>query len=102
MSSTTVKLCTDLALSIELEGDQILVSLRDELTLSETHLCYHLAKVSRYHLQEGIVIAMRRLISQAVQERLISDCPGELTSLSTPPPAQLDTEFTLSWIELEL
>jgi hypothetical protein len=104
MNSTTVNLCRDLLLSIDLEGDQIVVTLRDDLTLNETQLCYPLSKVSRYHLQEGIVIAMRRLITQAVNEGLISGFPGEQMSLSRPTPAPCETlaSFTLSSTEPEL
>jgi hypothetical protein len=107
MNSTTVNLCTDLSLSISLDGQEITIRLRDDMTLNETRLCYPLTQtaISRYRIQEGLVIAMRRLISQAVQAGLISDSPGTPATLSSSiaePVSDQDTQFTLSGIDLEL
>jgi hypothetical protein len=104
MNSTTVNLCTDLSLSISLDGEEITITLRDDMTLNETRLCHPLthSAISRYRIQEGLVIAMRRLISQAVQAGLISDSPGTPAPLSKSTSDLSDPEFTLSGIDLEL
>ena len=81
-------LCRNLKLSVERlnETSQISVCLRDDVSLQETKLCYDVGDNTtnrRYHLREAMVIAMRRLISQAVDAGLISDYPGEHTSLKS-------------------
>lgn len=83
-------LCRNLQLSIELEdashGEQILITLANGLLMKEVQECYPVSTNTlnkRYHRQEAMVIAMRRLITKATDEGLISISRGVSTSLST-------------------
>jgi hypothetical protein len=102
-------LCRDLALTIimQVDPDRIQLVLRDDLSLSETQLCYPVSNAThqrRYHLREAMVLAVRQLIHQAVTEGLISDSPGGPTSSSKAPSPAWDGQgaLTLSMIDLEL
>jgi hypothetical protein len=89
-------LCRNVKLSIQRmeEGAQIRLVLRNDLTLNQVEICYQVTQREdgaqrRYHLREAMVIAMRRLVGQAIESGLISDSPGVLTSLksgTTKPP----------------
>jgi hypothetical protein len=74
------------------ETAQIRLCLKDDISLEEIRLCYDVGdntKDRRYHLQEAMVISMRRLVGLAIESGLISDSPGEHTSLKsgiTGPP----------------
>ncbi|SRR6266436_4826268 len=83
-------LCRNVKLSIERiqEGAQIRLVLRDDLNFNEVEVCYQVTQREdgsqrRYHLREAMVIAMRQLVSAAIQAQLISDCPGVFTSLKS-------------------
>jgi hypothetical protein len=81
-------LCRNLKLSIERldETSQIRLCLRNDVSLEEVDLCYDLGDNTldrRYHLREAMVIGTRRLVSLAVDAGLISDYPGEHTSLKS-------------------
>lgn len=92
-------LCRNLRLSIERldETSEVRLSLRNDISLEQISLCYGVTEKPdgsnrRYYLREAMVIAMRRLIDQALGARLISDCPGEYMNLKsgnieTPNPS---------------
>jgi hypothetical protein len=89
-------LCRNLKLTITRAeaGAQIQLKLRDDLNLKEVEICYPVTQREdgsqrRYHLREAMVIAIRRLVGQAIEAGLISDSPGVLTNLKsgiTGPP----------------
>jgi len=87
-------LCRNLKLTIELkkEGRQIRFTLRDDLSLQEVELWTELGDNTldrRYHIREGIIIAMRRVIAKAIESHLILDYPGAVsyTHLTLPTKA---------------
>jgi hypothetical protein len=83
-------LCKRLRLSIELRDapqneEEIVVRLTNDLTLAEIELCYPVGSNTqnkKYHRKEAMVIAMRRVIDQAVEEGLISVSRGVSMDLS--------------------
>lgn len=82
-------LCKKLKLSIEVNdaegGEQIQVTLTNDMTLEELVICYPVGTNTtqkRYHRREAMVIAMRRLISQAVEDGMILDSRGVSLDLS--------------------
>lgn len=97
-------LCRNVKLSIERleDGAQIRLVLCNDLTLNQVEICYPVTqredgKNRRYHLREAMVIAIRRLVGEAIQAGLISDSPGVLTSLKSgtiKPPAPSITFMT--------
>jgi hypothetical protein len=101
-------LAQDLKLSVELisEGEDQWVSIKlmDDLNLAEVQTDYLLTPFStndrRYHFREALVIAMRRLVGQAVVEGMISDYPGTHWIWNTPPTKS--SSPTISLTELEL
>lgn len=83
-------LAQDLLLNIVLDDkNQLRLSLRDELTLSEAWIAYQVNQPTlrggsrQYQLREAMVIAVRRLLSEAVKQGLISDDPGPWTTPTT-------------------
>jgi hypothetical protein len=110
-----MNLANNLRLSIDLvsEGtdEWLKLKLEDDLnlqTVETDHLLtpYATQTAKRlpdraYHIKEGLVIAMRRLVSQAVAQDMISVYPGMSSTLSTPPPSKASSSTT-SWIEPEL
>jgi hypothetical protein len=89
----------------------VYVKLEDPLAMTQTQVEYEVnqPKVPNrlYHVQEALVIAMRRLISQAMAEGLISQSlmispssPGALTKLKAqlrpPKPPGVEVDITLS------
>ena len=79
-------LCKNLSLSIWLEqipdGDDLIkIRLVSKLALKKVEKTVEITaeprKMIPYHIEEAIVIAMRRLISDAVKEGLISVNPGK-------------------------
>jgi hypothetical protein len=98
-------LCKNLKLTIirDEAGPEIHLSLRDDLSLKEVSLSYEVSQEQpgamnsrRYYVREAMVIAMRRLVGAAVEEGLISDCPGAQMTLSTGtkvnPPITFSTD----------
>lgn len=73
-------LCKNLSLSIWLDQspdfDTIKVRLVDKIQLKKVEKVVEItvdpSKMTSYHIQEAIVIAMRRLVSEAIKEGLIS------------------------------
>jgi hypothetical protein len=79
-------LCRNLKLTIELKENQIRFALRDDLSLREVELWTEVGANTldrRYHIREGIIIAMRRLIAKAIESHLILDYPGESPNLKS-------------------
>jgi hypothetical protein len=87
-------LCKNLQFSVELlvnamDEEEVRIILEDKLQFKTIFLCYpvNATKSSRaYHRGEAITIAMRRLIAQAVEDRMInlklSERPGVSTTLN--------------------
>ena len=80
-------LAKDLRLSIRRLEGEIELTLGDDL-IDSVKLCYPVQEEPegqnrRYHLRESMVIGMRRLIGQAIEAGLISDCPGVSMTLNT-------------------
>lgn len=113
--ASVTQIASGLKLSLELEirGSEqwINASLEDELNLTEVKvrcpiLCTTLDR--RYHLQESVVVGMRRLMHAAFEKELISDSPGELMTVWTSPlgsAARTDSsseESTQSLTDMEL
>jgi hypothetical protein len=99
------ELCQNLLLSIWRDDDQIRITLVDELAMLELETCYEINKIKEphrsqgYFVREAVVIAMRRLVSQAFQEGLISDSPG---SSMTSKPVTAESSSTPSETGWEL
>ena len=79
-----MNLCNDLRLIIVAEEGVVRIKLVDELNMSEVEVCQeinqtnkHTAKSAHYFVREAVVIAMRRLVSDAFADGLISDSLGE-------------------------
>lgn len=103
---TMRKLLCDDQLSIWLQDDHLQIKLGDRLELNYPVSTNTPSR--RYHIREAAVIAMRRLIAQAVQEGLI-DLPasGYLSTSNSPggswtsthacgPRSALGVDITLS------
>lgn len=91
---SVTKLATGLSLGIDLhisgEKQWLELKLEDELNLAQATVNYPVIcpTLQRgYHLRESVVIAMRRLMQQVFDQEMISDYPGELLTVLTPPPA---------------
>lgn len=98
-------LCKDLKLSIYKENEQVRIVLIDELEMQEVSECYPITEASektqqsrRYYVKEAIVIALRRVVSEAFNQGLISDSLGEW---KISRPATKDTSPTSFEIELD-
>jgi hypothetical protein len=77
-------LCKNLSLSIWLEPapewDLIKIRLVDKLAMRKVEITTEPSTNTRnqaYHIEEAIVIALRRLVAQAIKENLISVPLGE-------------------------
>jgi hypothetical protein len=102
-----MNLANNLKLSIDLEkqvsGEQwIKITLIDELAMNQAGVDYPLDQLSQYHVREAITIAMRRLVSQAVSMGMISDCPGDLPTLTISSPQRQSDASTPLMIELDV
>jgi hypothetical protein len=94
-------LCKNLQFSVRLlvntmGEEEVEITLEDKLQLRETSLCYpvNATKSSRaYHRREAITIAMRQLIAQAVEDRMINLTPSERPGVSTTLNISLEQEF---------
>jgi hypothetical protein len=99
--------CQNLKLTIRHEPDphlggraeQVRITLTDQEALTWTELLYPVAggeatpKARRYRVEESIVIAMRRLVTKAAQEGLITfTCPGESMTGTNGPKAPAEAE----------
>jgi hypothetical protein len=92
VSSKSKYLCKNLQFSVELlvnsmDEEEVRITLEDKLQFKTISLCYpvNATKSSRtYHRGEAITIAMRRLIAQAVEDRILklSERPGVSTTLN--------------------
>jgi hypothetical protein len=114
LESVTRRLAQGLKLTIDLElssNQQCLkLTLEDDLNLTEARVTYPIQcnTLDRaYHLREALVIGMRRLMQEAFNQKLISDYPGELMTVSmsgqesaSPIPNFL-AEFMPSLTDLE-
>jgi hypothetical protein len=107
-------LAKNLQLSIWLEnngtGEEFIrIELEDPLAMLQTEYRYELNVTTLpnqvYHLREAIIIAMRRLMAQAISQGLIqvnylSRAPGVLTKLKTQrrlaKPPGVEADITLS------
>lgn len=79
-------LCKDLKLSITKESSKfngaelVRIKLSDELNMTELEVCQEINVTTipsrRYHIREAVVIALRRVVSNAFAESMISDSPG--------------------------
>jgi hypothetical protein len=103
----TAQLCANLSLSIYREADQIRIVLANELEMLEVTECYQintttkhldaqgrgverLRQTQRYCLKEAVVIALRRAVSEAFNQGLISDSLGDW-KITKPTPSPLST-----------
>jgi hypothetical protein len=86
------RLAQGLKLTIDLEFGSnrqwLSLTLEDEMNLTRAQvncpvLCTTLDRA--YHLREGLVIGMRRLMQEAFDQDLISDYPGELMTVWKQP-----------------
>jgi hypothetical protein len=110
---SVTRLATGLRLTIDLEikaeRQWLNLTLEDDLNLSEAKVIYPILcnTLDRsYHLRESLVIGMRRLMQEALDQKLISDYPGELmtsthTQESVDPTANFLAEFMPSLTDLE-
>ena len=94
-------LCRNLRLDIErLNGtEQIRVCLRDDISLEEVSICYDVGDNTadwRYHLQEAIVISLRRVIEPAINLGMITLSRGERTSSKSGVTAPPNPPITFS------
>jgi hypothetical protein len=101
-------LCRNLRLSIERldESCEVRLDLRNDISLEEVSLCYEINQKPdgsnrRYHLREAMVIAMRRLVDQAIEAGLISDCPGVFTNLKCEDTSTPSNPVMRSTIDAE-
>lgn len=106
------ELCTNLSLSIFKEPDpfdkgkeQVRIVLSNELEMLEVTECYQINQSAkphqshRYYIKEAVTLALRRAVSEAFDQGLISDSLGSWTITK---PATAEPSSTLSEIELEL
>jgi hypothetical protein len=105
-------LATDLKLSIDLWGGEWLrITLKDDLNLSEVAINYRVICTTldkSYHMREGLVIAARRVLQAALDQGMISDYHGELTTVTKIEsglpdllPTSIEEDSTQSLIDLE-
>lgn len=75
-----MNLCDDLKLTITADEGVVRIKLCDELQMMEVEVCQEINVTkppsSRYHVREAVVIALRRLVSDAFKQGLISDSLG--------------------------
>jgi hypothetical protein len=100
-------------IKLHIKGDTqwLRMSLEDELNLTKVEVdCPILCTTpqKRYHLQESVVVGMRRLMDAAFAQDLISDSPGEwMTVWKSPPirvvptPTPLEEDLSQSLNDLE-
>ena len=99
-------LCKDLKLTIYKEGEQVRIVLVSELEMQELSVCYPITEATektqqsrRYFVKEAIVLALRRVVSEAFNQGMITDALGTWT---ISKPATKETSSTSFEIELEL
>src|SRR5258705_6794478 len=98
------ELASNLHLSVSLEsepnGEYVLIRLEDPLAMTEIECRYEINQTTLpnrfYHVREALVIAMRRLIAQAVKEGMIKitlspSSPGALMKLNSYASAKKPT-----------
>jgi hypothetical protein len=95
-------LAKDLGLSIALEGDPECLILY--LSNPSSHgMVTHQHEVGTntenraYHRKEALVIAMRQLVSKAVEQNLISVCPGASKTSSIGSGSGRSTMSSTDW-----
>jgi hypothetical protein len=100
MASGNKYLCKNLQFSVELlvnsmDEEEVRISLQDKLQFKTIFLCYpvNASKNRAYHRREAITIAMRRLIAQAVEDRMINLTLSERPGASTTLNISLEQEF---------
>jgi hypothetical protein len=94
-------LCKNLQFSVELfvnamDEEELKITLEDRLQFRTISLCYpvNASKSSRtYHRREATTIAMRQLIAQAVEDRMINLMPSGRPGVSTTLNISLEQEF---------
>jgi hypothetical protein len=108
----TAQLCANLSLSIYREADQIRIVLANELEMLELTECYQintttkhldaqgrgverLRQTQRYCLKEAVVIALRRVVSEAFNQGLISDSLGEWKITKQTPSSSKPQEVEI-------
>ena len=103
-----MQLAKDLKLTINLENnledEWLQLKLEDNLNFTEIEISYLLTPYNtlnrQYHVKEGIVIAMRRLVSEAVLQGLISEPLGVsqtwniATKINSPITSTTDLELS--------
>lgn len=112
-SVTPLAISLNLSIDLHVEGDKqwLHLKLEDELNLTEVEVNYPVLCTTldrRYHLRESTVIGIRRLLQAAFEKELISDHPGELMGLWSPPspalpaptPTLLEDDFGPSLTDL--
>lgn len=106
------ELCKDLTLTIHKEpdpdgnGERVRIQLANPLEMMEIEECYPITAITkktsqsnRYYIKEAVVIALRRLVSEAFRQDMITDALGGWT-ISSPPIT--GSSSGKSEIELEL
>ena len=101
MAGSNKYLCKNLQFSVELlvnsmDEEEVRITLEDRLQFKTIFLCYpvNATKSSRaYHRGEAITIAMRRLIAQAVEDRMINLKLSERPGVSTTLNISMQEEF---------
>jgi hypothetical protein len=97
------QLCKDLTLSIYKDDDHIRIVLRDDLDLLEVEQCYEINQNEkphqshRYYIKEAVVIALRRVVSQAFDQGMITDSPGTSTLSKAATKETLSTSSGTEW-----
>jgi hypothetical protein len=97
------QLCQDLTLSIYKDDDRVRIVLRNELDMSEVEQCYQISQNEkphqsyRYYIKEAVVIALRRVVSQAFEEGMIIDGLGEWRITRPTGKEPLSTPSSTEW-----
>jgi hypothetical protein len=104
------ELCNGLSLSIYREADpgesgkeQIRILLSNELEMSELSVCYQINQSEKphqshhYYIKEAVVIALRRVVSQAFDQGLITDSLGTWTFSKIDTKESLSTASSTEW-----
>jgi hypothetical protein len=103
------ELCKDLKLSIfrepdpkEKDREQIRIKLADEMQMMEVETCQQINITThqsrRYHVLEATIIGLRKLVSEAFREGMISDSLG---SWQVTRPVIAEPSSTKSEIDLD-
>jgi DhnA family fructose-bisphosphate aldolase class Ia len=102
-----MKLCRNLKLSIDkledtMGNEQVKITLEDSLNLTVVEVCYDVnittQQSRQYHVKEAIVIAIRRVVDEAVKRGmidLISKPHGASTTLNSSSGVNFPTEFSI-------